>query len=84
MDVLNHASANDLTFIIANRKPQLWVHGHIRRHADHLLGETRILFNPLGREGECSGICWSRIIDVWVLPGLNVLETPESLAGQLQ
>jgi predicted phosphodiesterase len=63
-DVLNHAYASDLTPLTANRKPALWVHGHIHHHTDYQLGETRVLCNPLGREGEDSGFVGDLTIDV--------------------
>jgi 3',5'-cyclic AMP phosphodiesterase CpdA len=63
-DVLNHAYASDLTSVITLGKPVLWVHGHIHCQSDYRLGETRILCNPLGREGERSGFVGDLIIDV--------------------
>jgi len=39
------AQADDL---VEQRRARLWVHGHTHVHVDYLLGETRLLANPLG------------------------------------
>ncbi len=37
---------SDLNQVIADGKPNLWIHGHIHRSFDYRLGSTRILCNP--------------------------------------
>jgi len=49
---LNAAFASDLTEMIDRRRPTLWVHGHMHNSCDYVVGETRILCNPAGYEGE--------------------------------
>jgi predicted phosphohydrolase len=51
-DPLNAAYASNLeTMIRASRVP-LWIHGHIHRAADYIVGQTRVLANPRGYAGE--------------------------------
>jgi Icc-related predicted phosphoesterase len=64
MDTLNHAYASDLTTLIESDQPALWVHGHIHTHSDYLIGVTRILANPLGREGERTGFIENLVVAV--------------------
>jgi len=42
----------DMTALILERKPRLWIHGHTHYRADYVLGKTRIVCNPLGYPGE--------------------------------
>src|SRR5690606_31958333 len=46
------AYASDLTAMIRERSPDLWVHGHIHRRVDYVLENTRIIANPRGYESE--------------------------------
>jgi Icc-related predicted phosphoesterase len=38
----------DLTDLILDRQPAVWVHGHTHASLDYLLGATRIVCNPMG------------------------------------
>jgi Icc-related predicted phosphoesterase len=38
----------DMSSHIEARRPKLWVHGHTHTRCDYLLGETRVVANPLG------------------------------------
>jgi Icc-related predicted phosphoesterase len=38
--------------LILERKPKLWIHGHVHTPFDYVLGETRIIANPKGYPGE--------------------------------
>lgn len=40
--------ASDLTAEIGLYAPELWVHGHVHLSSDYLIGNTRIVCNPLG------------------------------------
>ena len=45
---LNAFFVCDLTALIVDRQPALWVHGHTHDSIDYRLGETRVLCNPFG------------------------------------
>ncbi|MEH3144649.1 MAG: metallophosphoesterase [Methylobacterium frigidaeris] len=47
--------ASDLTGLILDRGPDLWVHGHVHHAADNRVGRTRVICNPRGHVGERSG-----------------------------
>ncbi|WP_313898990.1 metallophosphoesterase [Methylobacterium sp. J-072] len=50
-EALSHYYATDLERLILDRRPGLWVHGHIHARSDYRLGDTRILCNPAGYDG---------------------------------
>ena len=50
--VLNRFFVSDLTSLILERKPALWVCGHTHTSIDTVLGETRIICNPRGYPNE--------------------------------
>ncbi|TPK85446.1 metallophosphoesterase [Mesorhizobium sp. B2-4-17] len=51
-DLLNAAYASDLSSIIEQRQPTLWVHGHTHDSCDYRVGSTRIVCNPRGYDDE--------------------------------
>ncbi|MER9560663.1 metallophosphoesterase [Mesorhizobium sp. M0571] len=51
-DWLNAAFASDLSNVIEDGRPALWVHGHTHDSCDYQLGSTRIICNPHGYDGE--------------------------------
>ncbi len=51
-DPLNPAFASNAEELVASSGARLWVHGHIHRHADYMLADTRVLANPRGYPGE--------------------------------
>ena len=51
-DLLNAAYASDLSKLIEDRRPALWVHGHTHDSCDYALGRTRVVCNPRGYEDE--------------------------------
>ncbi|MBZ9763308.1 metallophosphoesterase [Mesorhizobium sp. CA8] len=51
-DLLNAAYASDLCSVIEVGKPALWVHGHTHDSCDYTVGDTRIVCNPRGYDGE--------------------------------
>ncbi|WP_095204733.1 metallophosphoesterase [Mesorhizobium carmichaelinearum] len=53
-DSLNAAFASDLSEVIEDGRPALWVHGHTHDSCDYQLGCTRILCNPRGYDDENS------------------------------
>jgi Icc-related predicted phosphoesterase len=51
-DLLNAAYASDLSQVIEEQQPALWVHGHTHDSAEYLIGNTRVICNPRGYEDE--------------------------------
>lgn len=51
-DDLRWCYASDLTEMIHESAPEAWIHGHIHKHADYQVGETRIASNARGHRGE--------------------------------
>ena len=47
--------ASDLTGLIESGAPDLWVHGHVHRHADYSVGRTRVVCNARGHVDEVTG-----------------------------
>jgi len=46
--------ASDLTDLILDRGPDLWIHGHVHRASAYHVGRTRIVCNPRGHHDERS------------------------------
>jgi Icc-related predicted phosphoesterase len=51
-DPLNCFFMKDISPVIEQRQPQVIVHGHTHSSCDYMVGETRIICNPLGYPGE--------------------------------
>jgi Icc-related predicted phosphoesterase len=51
-DLLNAAYASDLSQVIEEHQPALWVHGHTHDSSDYHVSATRIVCNPRGYEDE--------------------------------
>lgn len=51
-DLLNAAYASDLSALIEDGRPALWLHGHTHESADYVVGNTRIVCNPRGYDDE--------------------------------
>lgn len=45
---MNPFFVEDMTELIEERKPALWIHGHTHDSADYTIGETRVICNPFG------------------------------------
>ncbi|KQU31082.1 hypothetical protein ASG63_16415 [Methylobacterium sp. Leaf94] len=53
LQAIDAAYASNLSRILEGpTAPPLWIHGHIHRSADYVVGGTRVLANPRGRRGE--------------------------------
>ncbi len=61
-DDLAWCYASDLTGLIIDRGPDVWIHGHVHRASDYRVGRTRVLSNPRGHLGERSGFQPSLVI----------------------
>jgi Icc-related predicted phosphoesterase len=53
-DALNPAFASDLTDVISQHQPDLWVHGHTHSSFDYVVPgtKTRVVCNPMGYDDE--------------------------------
>ncbi|CAN7215852.1 metallophosphoesterase [Phyllobacterium sp. LjRoot231] len=51
-DLLSAAFASDLSELIEESGPELWVHGHTHNSCDYRVGDTRIICNPKGYPDE--------------------------------
>lgn len=62
----NGAFASDLSTIIAQGKPDLWVHGHVHHFLDYGEHDTRVICNPQGyqRERAQTGFVSGLVIDI--------------------
>ncbi len=47
-DPLSAAFASDMEAFIADKKIDLWIHGHIHDSSDYTIGSTRVICNPRG------------------------------------
>lgn len=47
-DPLTAAYASDLSSIIEEHRPELWLHGHTHDSFDYFVGKTRVVCNPRG------------------------------------
>jgi Icc-related predicted phosphoesterase len=45
---LNAGFITDLTRLIMQYSPELWIHGHVHDSFDYRIGATRIVANPRG------------------------------------
>ena len=54
--------ASDLSELILDRGPDLWVHGHVHRAADYRVERTRVVCNARGHTDERSGFVPDLII----------------------
>lgn len=44
----NEYFVSDLTDMIYNYQPELWIHGHTHANVDYMIGKTRVITNPRG------------------------------------
>ena len=63
-DPLAGCYASDLESLIIETQPALWIHGHVHRRNDYVIGDTRVVSNPRGYPGERSGFDPDFTIDV--------------------
>jgi Icc-related predicted phosphoesterase len=50
-DSLNAAFYSNLEELILHYQPAVWAHGHMHDSKDYLIGDTRVVCNPLGYHG---------------------------------
>ncbi|QKC83501.1 metallophosphoesterase [Mesorhizobium sp. NZP2077] len=63
-DLLNAAFASDLSNVIEDGHPALWVHGHTHDSCDYEIGSTRVICNPYGYDGENSAFDPALVVGV--------------------
>jgi predicted phosphodiesterase len=63
-DALNPAYASDLTDLILQYQPDLWIHGHVHRSAEYWIGRTRVVCNPHGYGAENPAFDPALVIEV--------------------
>ncbi|MHB1086751.1 MAG: metallophosphoesterase [Minisyncoccota bacterium] len=47
-NILNHAFASDLDYLVEGSDAALWVHGHVHDPFSYSIGKTRVICNPRG------------------------------------
>lgn len=52
VQLLNGAYYTDLSEMILDYEPALWIHGHMHSSFDYMLGKTRIICNPQGYKSD--------------------------------
>jgi predicted phosphodiesterase len=45
---LNYSFHNDLDWVIEEKQPKMWIHGHTHDYCDYMIDKTRVLCNPRG------------------------------------
>jgi Icc-related predicted phosphoesterase len=63
-DWLNAAYASDLSKVIEDGRPALWVHGHTHDSCDYQVGSTRVVCNPHGYDGENGGFDPALVVQI--------------------
>lgn len=56
--------ASDLTSLIEDRGPDLWVHGHVHTHSDYVVGRTRIVCNARGHSDESTAFVPEMTVEI--------------------
>jgi len=51
-DPVSSAFASNMESLIRSMRPDIWIHGHIHAASDYQLGNTRIVCNPRGYQGD--------------------------------
>jgi Icc-related predicted phosphoesterase len=49
--LLKDAYCNDLSRLLLQHPPQLWIHGHVHTRSDYLANQVRVVCNPRGYHG---------------------------------
>ncbi len=57
--------ASDLTDLITERGPDLWIHGHVHQAVGYRIGSTRVVCNPRGHADERSNFIPSLAVEAW-------------------
>lgn len=63
-DDLSWCYASDLSDLMSQNPPDLWIHGHIHHHSDYRAGATRVVANPRGHIEERTGFIDDLTVEV--------------------
>jgi len=63
-DPVTPAFVSDLSALISDAQPELWVHGHVHQPFDYHVGATRVLCNPRGYGLENPGFEFMKTVEV--------------------
>jgi Icc-related predicted phosphoesterase len=61
---MNPAFASDLSDMIWECQPAMWIHGHMHHNSAYSLGETQVICNPRGYGDENPGFDPGMVISV--------------------
>jgi len=53
---INAFFVSDMTSHLPELEPRLWIHGHTHERCDYMLGNTRVVANPLGYPNELASV----------------------------
>lgn len=81
-DRLNGAYASDLSDVILDYSPKIWIHGHMHSTAKYMIGDTKIVCNPRGHthvpESKLEGVVdGNYIIDITAYKNLSKSENEQ-------
>jgi Icc-related predicted phosphoesterase len=62
--------ASDLEPLVLAYQPELWLHGHVHRSSDYMIGAARVVCNPRGYFGHEVNpeFRWGKLIEVTARP----------------
>lgn len=63
-DPLAACYASNLEGLIDEMAPALWVHGHVHKAVDYMVGDTRVVANPRGYPGERTQFDPGLVLDI--------------------
>ncbi len=61
---LRWCDASDLSDLILDRGPDVWVHGHVHHASDYRVGSTRVVCNARGQIEEPTGLRPGKVVQV--------------------
>lgn len=65
LQAIDAAYASDCSRVLeGEHAPDLWIHGHVHRSSDYVVGGTRVLANPRGRRGENPSFNPSLVVEI--------------------
>lgn len=71
MDSHGYCYASDLTGLIEQAAPDVWLHGHIHKARDYTIGSTRIVTNPRGHIEETTGFLPGLVVETKLAPAFS-------------